>query len=130
MEPIYEDEKDLSECEAIIMKTIWDAGEDISISELTSQLRERYGKEYARTTLATFLLRMAGKGFVKTYRIGRISYVTAIRSEEEYKQKRLEAETAFWYGGRKLNLFSALCQSGKIPEEDIKEMRRILDGMD
>ena len=130
MEPIYEDDKDLSECEAIIMKTIWDEGEDISLSDLTDRLREHYGKEYARTTLVTFLLRMNGKGFVKTYRIGRKSYVTATRSEEEYKQKRLEAETDFWYGGRKLNLFSALCQGEKIPEEDIVEMRRILDGMD
>ena len=127
---VYEEEKDLSACETMIMKIIWEKGGDISLQELSELLKTRYDKAYARTTLVTFLLRMSGKGFITTYRKGRTSYITALRSENEYKQKRLKEETDFWYQGQVRNLFSALCQSVTISREDVREMRRMLDEMD
>ena len=48
MEAIYDEDRPLSTCEAIIMKAIWDKGEDISISELAEILRTRYGKVQSR----------------------------------------------------------------------------------
>ena len=77
--------EELSVCEAPIMKIIWESNPDISVPELVKQLNEQYGKEYARTTVVTFLTRMAGKGYITTQRRGRISYVHAIKSEQEYK---------------------------------------------
>ena len=51
--------EELSVCEAPIMKIIWESNPDISVPELVKQLNEQYGKEYARTTVVTFLTRMA-----------------------------------------------------------------------
>ena len=65
--------EELSVCEAPIMKIIWESNPDISVPELVKQLNEQYGKEYARTTVVTFLTRMAGKGYITTQRRGRIS---------------------------------------------------------
>ena len=87
MEAIYDEDRPLSTCEAIIMKAIWDKGEDISISELAEILRTRYGKDYKRTTIVTFILNLTAKGFARQYRAGRYAYVHAMKSEEEYKQK-------------------------------------------
>ena len=50
--------EELSVCEAPIMKIIWESNPDISVPELVKQLNEQYGKEYARTTVVTFLTRM------------------------------------------------------------------------
>ena len=86
----FEEEKNVSASETNIMKAIWDAKEDISVPDLMDQLRVKYGKDYARTTVATFLLKLSGKGFVRTYRKGKLSYARAIRSEEEYKRKLRE----------------------------------------
>lgn len=69
MESQYrEEEKDLSACETLIMKAIWDKGEDISIQELLETLKVKYGKDYKRTTLVTFILNLAAKGFARQYR--------------------------------------------------------------
>ena len=91
--------KDLSGCEKLIMKIVWDASEDISTQEIINALDQRYGKEYARTTVVTFLQRLIEKGFIETYRIGRISYVRAIKDEERYKQSFLHGILDFWFQG-------------------------------
>ncbi|MBR5474571.1 MAG: BlaI/MecI/CopY family transcriptional regulator, partial [Lachnospiraceae bacterium] len=57
------DNRELSAAEALIMKAIWDAKQDISVIELMKVLKEDYGKDYKRTTMATFLLRLSEKDF-------------------------------------------------------------------
>ena len=57
--------REISGCETLIMKVVWDSEEDISTPELIDELRTRFGKDYARTTVVTFLQRLAEKGFVK-----------------------------------------------------------------
>lgn len=86
--------------ETCIMKVIWDEKEDISVPDLIEKLRMKFReKNYARTTVVTFLLKMDAKGYVKTYRKGKISYVHAMKSEEEYKDKLLRDMVDFWYNG-------------------------------
>ena len=46
---------ELSPCEALIMKLIWEAQQDIPVQDLIDQLRDDHGKEYARTTVVTFV---------------------------------------------------------------------------
>ena len=72
--------RDLSDCETLIMKIIWDAKEDVAVQELIVRLRERFGKDYARTTVVTFLKKLSDKGY------GRASYAHAEKDEEHYKQ--------------------------------------------
>lgn len=92
------DINNLSACEAVIMKTIWDADEDISVPDLIDALK-KYDKDYARTTVTTFLIKLTAKGFVRTYRKGKLSYVFPTKSEEEYKEFILDNMIDFWYGG-------------------------------
>lgn len=125
-----EEEKGLTACESLIMKVIWDAGEDISAIELREKLKERFEKDYTRTTLATFLLKLTAKGYVSTYHIGRNSYVKALKSEDEYKQQRIKEEAEFWFSGRASNVVSALCKTQKISKEDADKIRSILDELD
>lgn len=123
----FEEEKNLSASETNIMKAIWDAKEDISVPDLMEQMRLKYGKDYARTTVATFLLKLSGKGFVRTYRKGKLSYAHAIRSEEEYKRKLMNEEADFWFKGNISNVMSALCSERKLTKEEADEIRSMLD---
>lgn len=122
--------RDLTSCETLIMKTIWDAGGDISTIELRDKLKESYGKDYSRTTLATFLIKMSDKGFVKNYREGKHSYVCAIKSEEAYKQELLEDTKKFWFAGKASSLVCTLFRKGNFTKEEIEEIRRGLDELD
>ena len=126
-EEFFEEEKGLSACETVIMKAIWDEEEDISIPELIESLRTKWGKDYARTTVTTFLTKLAAKGYVKTYRKGKLSYAHAVKSEEDYKTKLAANDRDFWFGGKLTNLISALCRDRKLTKSEADEIRKILD---
>ena len=126
-EQFFEEERNLSASETTIMKAIWDAGKDISIPDLIEVLRTDYGKDYARTTVVTFLLKLSDKGFVRTYRKGKLSYAHAMKSEADYRTKLLNEETEYWFDGNVSNLFSALCSSRKLTKDEIEEIRSLLD---
>lgn len=119
--------EELSVCEAPIMKIIWESNPDISVPELVKQLNEQYGKEYARTTVVTFLTRMAGKGYITTQRQGRISYVHAIKSEQEYKQQLAQKEIEFWFHGSMAEFAQTLCAAAPLTHEECQKLRRLLD---
>ena len=119
--------EELSVCEAPIMKIIWESNPDISVPELVKQLNEQYGKEYARTTVVTFLTRMAGKGYITTQRRGRISYVHAIKSEQEYKQQLAQKENEFWFHGSMAEFAQTLCAAAPLTHEECQKLRRLLD---
>lgn len=122
--------EELSTCEAPIMKIIWETNPDISIPELTQRLSTQYGKEYARTTIVTFLSRLAAKGYVKTYRKGRLSYAHAEKSEQEYKQMLAKKQTEFWFHGSLFEFVQSLSAVSELTEDEIQKVRRQLEQMD
>lgn len=119
--------REISGCETLIMKVVWDAEKDLSTSELIDELRIRFHKDYARTTVVTFLQRLADKGFVTTYRKGRVAYIHALKDEGAYKAKLLREQTDFWFQGSVSKLMSAICSTKKLTAEEIQEIRDNLD---
>lgn len=122
--------REMSGCETLIMKIVWSAKEDISTQEIMNQLKIQYKKDYARTTVVTFVQRLVEKGFVSTYRKGRVSYVHALRSESEYQEIFIQEAESFWFNGDAEFLFSTLCKTKKLSKEERKGIQDILDGMD
>ncbi len=127
MKTFFEDDKGLSACETVIMKAIWDAEGDISIPNLIEVLRTKWGKDYARTTVTTFITKLMAKGYVDTYRKGKLSFARAVKSEEEYKKKLAANDRDFWFGGKITNMISALCSDRKLTKNEAAEIRKLLD---
>ena len=122
--------REISGCETLIMKTVWDSKKELSTPELIDALRVRYGKNYARTTVVTFLQRLAEKGYVETYRKGRIAYVRALKTEKEYMNKFLSEAEQFWFEGDSSHLMAALCDTKKLSKDEIERIRELLDDVD
>lgn len=122
--------RQMSGCETLIMKIVWSAKEDISTQEISSRLKSQYNKDYARTTVGTFIQRLSEKGFVSTYRKGKVSYVHALKSEAEYQENFIQEAEEFWFNGDAMFLFSTLCKTKKLSKEERKGIQDILDGMD
>lgn len=129
-EALPNEERNLSSAESLVMKTIWDAEEDIAVPDLMTVLKVKYGKDYARTTVQTFLLKLSEKGFVRIYRKGKLSYVRAVKEEADYKARILREELDFWYHGNTTELIAGLFHAGKLTEKDREQIRRALDGLD
>lgn len=122
--------REMSGCESLIMKIVWDTDGDVSTQDLIRILNERFGKDYARTTVVTFVQRLRNKGFVSTYRIGRASFVHAEKTEEEYTQNLMGQQADFWFKGSESKLVAALCKRRSISEEEVTKIKEILDGLD
>lgn len=125
--PVETEKPTLSNCESILMKAIWESGSDVSIQDLMNVLKNKFDKDYKRTTVVTFLLRMTDKGYVKSYRIGRLAFVHAIVTEDEFKTTHAMRETDFWYDGMASEYLEALCAERELSEEDISRLKSIVD---
>lgn len=129
----YEEEKELTASELIVMKAIWDAGEDIAKMKLQERLKDQYGRDYAMTTISTFLVNLINKGYVKNYRVGKMSYIHVLKSEEEYKENQIQRQKQFWYAGKASDLICAVFKATKkseLTKEDTARIRSMLDEMD
>ncbi len=129
----YEDERELTASELLIMRAIWDAGEDIAKMKLQEVLREQYGKNYAMTTISTFLVNLINKGYIKSYRIGKMSHIHVLKSEEEYKENQIQKQKQLWYGGKASDLICAVfkaTEKSELTKEDTDRIRGLLDEMD
>ena len=125
-----EEARNLSASEALIMKVIWEAGGVIPFLELMERLRTEYGKDYSRNSVATFLLRMADKGFVESQRRGKNAYIRALKSRDDYAYQQLKHDKEMWFSGKAANVVSAMVKQKDITREDIAEIRRLLDELD
>ena len=104
----------LTNLEEMIMKCIWDYGEEIPFLQIGKELKERYGKEYKRTSIRTYLFRLEDKEYLKVDKRGRNAYVYPIISEKEYRKEKAEDILDNWFDGSAKELFTAL--SEKIPK--------------
>ena len=109
---------DLSACETMIMKVIWDAKEDIALQDLIRELADRYKKNYARTTVVTFVHKIVDKGFATTYRKGKAAYIHPEKSLAAYRDELLQQQLEFWFDGKPSAFLSAWCEKNKLSREE------------
>lgn len=131
-EEFFDEDKNLSEAETFIMKTIWDMGgdnADVALGDLIETINTDYQKDYARTTIATFLLKLSSKGFVRTYRKGKLSFIRVLKSEVEYRNKLMQGQKQFWFNGNAGNMVAALCESENMPSDVIEKIRGMINEM-
>lgn len=120
---------ELSECELITMKCIWDAREPITCQQIMEKLCNVYNLDYKDTTVYTFLKNLKEKGFVTSYRRG-LTYYEPVRSEQEYRNEQLKKTEDFWFNGSSFKLMSALFQMKKMNKKEKEELKRMIDELD
>ena len=94
----------LTPCELAIMQIIWKYKADIPEVNIKLQLSELSHKDYARTTIATFLKNLENKGYLEKYHVGRHSYVHALIPARDYAREQLGAMLELYYDGNKDHL--------------------------
>ncbi len=119
----------LSECEEIVMKCIWDAGDSVTCQQIMTQLEQKYDLHYKSTTVYTFLKNLKKKGFVDTYRNG-VTFYKPDRTEEEYRKEVLERTSSLWFNNSPLKYVSALVDVQEISEEERDRLKRLIEELD
>ena len=117
--------KRLGDAELEIMLVIWDTSEPVTSNYILKRLHGR--RNWALSTLMTTLARLANKGFVYCDRSTRTNYYSALISAQDYKAKESRSFLERLYGNSFQNLVTSLYDSNTINDEDLSDLRKLID---
>lgn len=120
---------ELSDCELMTMKCIWDSDHPVTCAEIMEKLKRDYGLEYKDTTVYTFLKKLKEKGFVDSFRKG-ITFFIPLRDEASYRNEQMKFARDFWFNGSVSSLVSNLFQIKEVDKKELDEIKKLIDDMD
>lgn len=122
--------EELTNCETLVMKVIWNSEEALSIQEITNAVNTAYQKEWKVQTVSTFLSKMVKKGYLNMQRKGRYFFYYPLITEEEYGRKEIKRCVDFWGKGKLACLMASFTEVQKLTEEDKEQIRSLLDDLE
>ncbi|MDR2737313.1 MAG: BlaI/MecI/CopY family transcriptional regulator [Gracilibacteraceae bacterium] len=117
----------LSEAEQEIMMIIWEEERPLTSNFILDQITSR---ALALSTVMTVLARLCEKGFVHCDRTTRTNYYSALVPREEYLEEASHEFLQRMHKSSIASMITALNRKGAISEQDITELRRMLDHLD
>ena len=116
-------DKRLPDAELEVMQTIWSLGTQVTAAEV----QQHADKDWKMTSVLTFLSRLCDKEFLSCTKKGRQNLYTPLVSEEDYRQRESVGFLRRLCGGSVKNLVASLSDAGALTEQDIDELRAVLD---
>ena len=114
---------DISACERLVMKIIWDSTEDLALQEVMDRVNQGNDKSWKPQTVSTFLARLVRKGFLTVYRKGRYSYYQPAVSREDFWKATMRENAQFFNKGDVGAMACCLCDD-ILSAEDIKRLKK------
>lgn len=120
----------LTDCEELVMKTVWDAEEELSLMEVMSRVNEKYKKNWKPQTVSTFLARLVKKGYLRHYRQGRVFFYQILVPLDTYKGQLTNDYVNFWNHSNADEFLCALAEERPLREDEVERIQKLIDGMD
>ena len=99
----------------------------MSVMQITGKLEQETG--WSKQAVISFLRRMETKELVTYEQKGRTRYYLPIHSEEAVAKKERSTFLQNFYHGRLGLMISAMAQENALSQEDIQEIRKVLDAL-
>lgn len=120
----------LTDCEELVMKTVWDAEEELSLMEVMSRVNEKYKKNWKPQTVSTFLARLVKKGYLRHYRQGRVFFYQILVPLDTYKGQLTNDYVNFWNHSNADEFLCALAEERPLREDEVERIQKLINGMD
>lgn len=117
---------DISVCERMVMKVIWDSPEELALQEIMTRVNAENHKEWKPQTVSTFLTRLVRKGFLTLYRKGRYCFYQPLVSKHEYWVATMKENVQFFSGGDMGALACAICDD-LLSKEELLRVKETVD---
>ena len=114
----------IGDAELEIMKVLWGESEPVTTQVINKAVEE---KNWKRTTVSTFLTRLAQKGAIKSEKKGNLYYYTPLLSEKDYKKFQTKSLIQSLFNGSIKEFAVSLFQEETLSQEDIAELKAIFD---
>ena len=124
------DPNEISVCERMIMKVLWDSEEDLDLMTVTERVKEEFGKEWKLQTVATFMTRLQKKKYIDIYRIGRYSHYHPLVKKDEFKMSTVSENINFFDKGSVSAFVCGLFDNVELTKEDKDAIRKKIDELD
>jgi len=111
----------ISDSEMEVMKIIWEKGAPITTAEIHEKLPE--GKNWAASTVLTFLARLVNKGIITTKKNCVANIITANLTEKEYLAIETQKFLNHVHKGSPKSFFAALIDSEELSRDDIEDLK-------
>ncbi len=121
--------KDLTSAETIVMKTIWDADHEMSLSEIVRRANEAYEKDWKPQTVSTYLTKLVQKEFVRMHREGRFFFYEILVQEEDYRSEQADKFIKFWDEGSVIHFLESYYKGKTLAQGEKDELKKVIDGL-
>lgn len=119
---------ELSESELEVLKALWDCGAG-TVRALHEHLAAQ-GRQWAYTTVLTFLMRLEMKGYVASEKSGAAHVYRPLVTREKLLSRKLADLADELCDGTTTPLVRALVQGQSFSPEEIVQFRRLLDELE
>ena len=120
---------DLSAAELEVLRVLWDVGRPSTVREVLDALKSR-GRDWAYTTVLTFLTRMEQKGVVSSDKSGLAYVYKAALTRNRVRRERLRTLVDELYDGAAGPLVLQLLKSQRLNRDDIEALQKLIDELD
>lgn len=117
--------KRLPDFELEVMLVIWQNGTKLHTGEIHSKITN--SKVRPIQAVQTVLTRLEEKGFVRREKLGRLNYFYPTIAVETYREQETASFLEKLYGNSPARLVAALVKSDAISDDDLAEIRRVLE---
>lgn len=124
------DPYEISTCERMVMKIIWESEEDLDLAHVMNGVNEMFKKQWKPQTVSTFLSRLVKKGYLSVYRKGRYSYYQPLVAENDFKASTVSENISYFDHGNIGAFVCSLFDQMKLTKEDRERIKKKIDELD
>ena len=100
----------------------------LTCSYVIERLREDYGRDYAETTVYTFLKNLKNKGFIESFKKG-ITFFQPKRELVEFRASYITKMIEFWFDGSVADFLAAYLEANPVDDKEVKAIKKVVKGM-
>ena len=120
----------LTDCEELVMKTVWDAEEELSLMEVMARVNDKYHKDWKPQTVSTYLAKLCIKNYIQMKRVGRTITYEVLITQEDYKSEQAREFVAFWNNGSLKQFITAFYKDEPASKDEIEELRNAIEELE
>lgn len=117
----------VSDAESVVMEVLWDRS-PLGSDEVVAALSAR--SDWAEPTIKTLLNRLLKKGAIRAERDGRRYLYSPVLTRDTWVSSQSEGVLERLFGGRVAPLVAHFSERGKLSQQDIEELRRLIGEID
>ena len=117
----------VSDAESVVMEVLWSRS-PLGADDVVAALSTR--SDWAEPTIKTLLNRLLKKGAIQAERDGRRYLYSPVLTRESWVASQSEGVLERLFGGRVAPLVAHFSERGKLSQDDIDELKRLVGEID